>query len=102
MWKYIDGNNYCRSRWGSYKMADAYERVAGEGYEVSLGAFQPVLDRTYHVKVIQRASAQTVSISIDGVVRVVLHDLLPGQAGRPGLFTEAHAVFDNFHAVRND
>ncbi len=38
MWKYIDGNNYCRSRWGSYRMADAYERVAGQGYEVKLGA----------------------------------------------------------------
>ena len=38
----------------------------------------------------------------DGVVRVVVRDLLPGQAGKPGLFTEAHAVFDSFHAVRNN
>jgi len=102
MWKYIDGNNYCRARFGAYRMADIVERVGGVSQEVKLGAFQPVLGRTYHVKIILEGATGTVSIVIDGVVRAVVHDLLPGQAGRCGLFTESHTVFDNVHVIRNN
>jgi len=102
IWKYIDGNNYGRSRFGSYRQADALEYADGQEHEMSLGAFQPELGRTYHVKAVLDSSSNTVSVILDGVVRVVLRDLLPGRVGRFGLFTESHTKFDNVHAVRND
>jgi len=90
--KHVDDKHWCAARFGSYGRCSL--RIQGsEVGVVDLGTCLPDPGTTYHPSVILRGGL--VAIALDGVIMGIFHDPFPGQAGRPGLFTETECAFDN-------
>jgi hypothetical protein len=98
LWKWVDVSHHGKLRFGAYNQSNVSINGPSGSDELQLGSFHPVVGQTYHLKV--EILNGTVTVSIDGVVRCVVYDLQPGVSGKPGLYTESHTSFDNFHAVR--
>ena len=96
--KYIDDENRLYFRYGSYNRLSTMWRVSGRSEGLQLGRGGPELGRPYRLKAVMRNGL--VGISLDGIMIVIFPDPLAGRSGRPGVFTESHAEFDNFRVVR--
>ena len=91
--KYIDEQNWCVARFGSYGGCSVLISEAGERRRIGLGAFSPEVGRSYRVGAI--LSDGLLAIVREGVVIAIVEDPFAGQAGRAGLFTETRCSFDD-------
>ena len=98
VWKWVDVSHYGKLRFGAYNGSNVFIGGPSESGQLTMGNFRTVIGQTYHPKVIVDNGA--VTVVLDGVVRCVVYDLQPGIVGKPGIYTENHTSFDNFHAVR--
>ena len=98
VWKYQNGSNFGRIRWGSYKSSEVWVKYGGAHYEIGLGGFQAEVDRPFTGEVYMIEGM--VAVSVDGVVRCVSDDIAPSVSDGPGFYTESGCAFDDFFAVR--
>lgn len=91
--KYIDEARWCVARFGSYGSCNVLIRSPEKNNRINLGGFSPEIGRSYRVGVI--ISGGMIAIIREGAVIAIVEDPFPGEAGRPGLFTETHARFDD-------
>jgi hypothetical protein len=96
--KHLDDQNFIYFRFGSYNQ----KNVDGHGPpgwdKVVLGGGKPQIGRKYDLTVIVRNGL--IYVCLDEVMIGVLRDPFSGRTGRPGIFTESGAEFDNFRVTR--
>ena len=98
--KYLDEKNNIWFRFGSYGQTNV-DGYGPPGFDkMSLGKGKPELGRTYDLAVIIRGGR--IALCIDDVMVGIIADPYPGQPGRPGLFSESGARFDDFRVARED
>jgi len=95
--KYVDDAHRLYFRFGSYGRASVDSNVPGFR-EVRLGRLAPTPDKEYRLTVAVRNGL--IGVCIDDVMLCILRDPLAGRAGRPGLFTESGASYDDFRVTR--
>ena len=95
--KYVDDKHRLYFRFGSYGGAFVDSNLPGFR-KVSLGRLVPVLGKPYRLTVVVRNGL--IGVCIDDVMLSILRDPLAGKAGRPGLFTESGASYDDFRVTR--
>ena len=96
--KHIDKKRNIWLRYGSYGRIniDGYGPPGFDG--IHLGEATPELGREYQLTVIVRGGL--IYFCIDDTMIGIIRDPWPGKAGKPGLFTEAGAEFDDFRVTR--
>ena len=94
--KRIDEKRAIWFRFGSYGLVNIDGR--GGFRRVNLGRAWTELNREYRLSVIVRNGL--ICVCVDGIMVGVIRDPLAGKAGRPGLFTESGAEFDDFRVTR--
>ena len=95
--KYVDDAHRLYFRFGSYGKAFVDSNLTGFR-KVSLGRLVPTPGREYRLTVVVRNGL--IGVCIDDVMLSILRDPLAGKAGRPGLFTESGATYDDFRVTR--
>lgn len=91
--KYIDEDNWCIARFGSYGSCNLLVNRPDGKDRINLGGFSPQIGQSYRAGVILREGL--LAIVREGVVLAIFEDPFPDQSGRPGLFTETHCAFDD-------
>ena len=95
--KYVDEDHQWWFRYGSYGRANIDGRIPRID-RIPLGSAQPELGRRYRLKLVIRGGL--VGVSVNGIMIAIVEDPFADSAGRPGVFTETHAEFDNFKVTR--
>ena len=95
--KYVDDAHRLYFRVGSHRRSSVDSNLPGFR-KVSLGRFTPTPGRQYRLTVAVRNGL--IGVCIDDVMLCILRDPLAGKAGRPGLFTESGARYDDFRVTR--
>ena len=98
--KHLDEKSNIWFRFGSYgqKNVDGYGPSGFDG--VLFGSGKPELGRTYLLSVVVRNGI--IGVCIDDVMFGIMADPFAGKAGRPGVFSESGAAFDEFRVTRRD
>ncbi len=91
--KHIDEQHWCIARFGSYGRCSLLIRRGEEKQRVNLGGFSPEIGHPYRVGAI--VGGGLIAVVREGVAIAILDDPFPGEAGRPGLFTETRCRFDD-------
>ncbi len=91
--KYLDEQRWCIARFGSYGSCNMLIHSGEDKQRIDLGGFSPEVGRGYRVGAI--VSGGLIALVREGVVIAILDDPFPGEAGRPGLFTETRCRFDD-------
>ncbi|MEA3400579.1 MAG: hypothetical protein U9R79_04970 [Armatimonadota bacterium] len=96
--KYVDEEHQWWFRFGSYGAINIDGRMPGVD-KIQIGSVRPECGRTYRLKIVMRGGL--VGVSVDGTTMAIFRDPFADLEGRPGVFTETHARFDNFTVTRN-
>lgn len=96
--KYVDDQHEWWFRFGSYGAISIDGRIPGID-KIQIGSVRPECGRTYRLKIVMQGGL--VGVSVDGTMIAIFHDPFADLDGRPGVFTETHARFDNFRVTRH-
>ena len=92
--KYIDDKNYWRIQLNTYGRLRIGGIINGKHWGSDSRLFPVALNKRYRLRLLWRGAE--VGLYVNGRLIAVVTDPLHGRAGRPGLFTETAAEFDNF------
>ncbi|MDP7693438.1 MAG: hypothetical protein QGG89_16495, partial [Vicinamibacterales bacterium] len=92
--KYIDDKNYWRIQLNTYGKLRMGGIIGGKHWGSDSRLFPVALNKRYRLRLVWRGAE--VGFYVNGQLIAVVTDPLHGRAGRPGLFTETAAEFDNF------
>lgn len=91
--KHLAEDRWCIARFGSYGSCTLLISEPEGRRAVQFGRLSPTPGQQYGVSVMLRDDM--IAIARDGLVAAILRDPFPGEAGRPGLFTETRCRFDD-------
>ena len=94
--KYVDDQHEWWFRFGSYGAINIDGRIPGID-KIPIGSVRPECGRTYRLKIVMQGGL--VGVSVDGTMIGIFRDPFADLEGRPGVFTETHARFDNFRVT---
>jgi len=92
--KYIDDKNYWRVQLNTYGKLRMGGMIGGKRWGSDSRLYRVQLNKRYRLRLVWRGAE--VGFYVNGDLVAVVTDRLHGRAGRPGLFTETAAEFDNF------